>query len=130
MPHFGTASKTHLDTIEPEIQDVLKEAIKHTDFSIVWGFRDMEAQNQAFAAGRSQRRWPTSKHNSDPSIAFDVTPYPRGYNSTYKEFFEMATYILAAASKQGVPLRWGGHWKNFTGKGQYDRDWAHFEMIT
>jgi hypothetical protein len=43
---------------------------------------------------------------------------------------EMATYVFAAASKLGVPIRWGGHWKNYTGRGFYDRDWAHFEKIT
>jgi hypothetical protein len=52
------------------------------------------------------------------------------YDATYKQFFEMATYILAAAVKLGVPIRWGGHWKNYTGRGENDRDWAHFEKIT
>lgn len=130
MPAFGTTSKQALATLEPELQDVLNEAIKHYDFSVVWGFRDMEAQNKAFSEGSSRNRWPTSKHNASPAIAFDIVPYPSGYASAYEEFYAMATYILAAAAAQGVHLRWGGHWINYTGKGHYDRDWAHFEIIT
>jgi hypothetical protein len=89
-----------------------------------------KAQNLAYSTGSSRNRWPTSKHNAYPSNAFDIVPYPAMYDATYKQFFEMATYILAAAVKLGVPIRWGGHWKNYTGRGENDRDWAHFEKIT
>ena len=130
MPAFGRASNRKLATIDGELQDVLDEAIKHFDFTIVWGHRDMEAQNTAFASGNSRNRWPTSKHNATPSLAFDIVPYPEKYDASWERFFEMATYILAAASSLGVPIRWGGHWKNYTGRGEFDRDWAHFEKIT
>lgn len=130
MPHFGPKSKEHLVTIDKELQDVLNEAIKHIDFSIIWGHRDMDAQNSAFQEGRSRNRWPTSKHNAYPAIAVDIVPYPGMYDASYSRFFELATYVMAAACKQGVHLRWGGHWKNYTGRGEYDRDWAHFELIT
>lgn len=130
MPHFSQTSKEKLKTLDPELQDVLEEAIKYVDFSIVWGHRDMEAQNAAFNQGKSRNRWPTSKHNSFPSNAVDIVPYPNGYNATYSKFFELSSYILAIASQQGVPLKWGGHWKNYTGQGENDRDWAHFEIMT
>ncbi len=129
MPQFGKKSKERRDSVDMDLQEVLNEAIKYYDFSIVWGYRDMEAQNKAFAEGRSTRRWPTSRHNIFPALAFDVVPYPEGYEASYEQFYEMATYILAAASDFGVPLRWGGHWLNYTGKGHNDRDWAHFERI-
>lgn len=129
MPTFGQRSRKALDTCDDDIQMVLEGAIKHVDFSIIWGWRGMEEQNEAFNAGRSRNRWPTSKHNATPSIACDIVPYPGGYDASYKQFFEMATYILAVASELGVSLRWGGHWKNYTGQGEYDRDWAHFEKL-
>ena len=130
MPHFSRTSKEKLRDLDEELQDVLNEAIKHFDFSIVWTHRGMEEQNKAYREGKSRNRWPTSKHNSYPSVAFDIVPYPGGYNASYKAFFEMATYVYAASSMKGVPLRWGGHWKNYTGRGENDRDWAHFEKIT
>jgi len=112
-----------------ELQEVLNEAIKHFDFSIVWGHRGMEDQNEAFRSGNSKLRWPLSKHNALPSRAVDIVPYPNGYDASYAEFYELATYVLGAASALGVPLRWGGHWKNYTGRGENDRDWAHYEII-
>lgn len=89
----------------------------------------MDAQNKAFNSGKSRNRWPTSKHNAFPSNAVDIVPYPHGYEASFKAFFELSTYILASASEQGVPLKWGGHWKNYTGQGENDRDWAHFEIM-
>ena len=127
MPQFGKSSREKRNTCDAELQKILDEAIKHIDFTVVWGHRDMEEQNRAYNDGHSRNRWPTSKHNSYPARAFDIVPYPQGYDATYAQFFELATYILASASALGVRLEWGGHWKNYTGKGSNDRDWAHFE---
>ena len=129
MPSFGKRSRKAVASCDEECQDVLNEAIKFFDFSVIWGFRGMEEQNDAFRKGQSRNRWPTSKHNSLPSVAFDIVPYPDGYEADLAEFYEMATYIYAAATRLGVHLEWGGHWKNYTGKGHNDRDWAHFEKI-
>jgi hypothetical protein len=96
--------------------------------TIVTGHRDMADQNKAFNAGKSQLRFPNSRHNSHPSEAFDIIPYPSGWSASYEEWFELATYVLRAGLQLGVDLEWGGHWKNFTGKGDKDRDWAHFEI--
>lgn len=129
MPSFGTRSKEALETLDPELRDVLEEAIEDYDFSIIWGHRGEEDQNHAFATGKSKLQWPQSKHNRFPSMAVDIVPYPELYEASYEKFFEMATYVLAAASRLGIPLRWGGHWLNYGGPGYYRRDWAHFEII-
>lgn len=127
MPHFGEASRTRLNQCRQDLQGVLNEAIKHVDFAIVTGFRDMAEQNSAFAEGKSQLRWPRSRHNTYPAEAFDIIPWPAGWDATYEQWYELATYILRAGGELGVNLEWGGHWKNFTGGGDKDRDWAHFE---
>lgn len=80
----------------------------------------MEEQNRAFDEGYSQLRYPASRHNSDPSMAVDLIPYPTGYNSI-KEFYKMATYIMMAANELEIPIQWGGHWRNF-------KDYPHFEL--
>lgn len=121
MPSFGENSKKHLNTCSPSLKQVLHSAIKHYDFSVIWGFRDMKEQNEAFKAGNSTLRWPKSRHNSFPAEAFDVIPYPDGFEASEEEFYKMATYILVAASKLGVRLRWGGHWTK-------PKDMAHFEL--
>lgn len=121
MPSFGTKSKQRLSTCEVELQDVLNEAIKHFDFSVIDGHRDMETQNRYFNEGVSKVRWPNSNHNTYPSRAVDVVPYPVDWDD-HAAFYVMATHILAASTKLGVRLRWGGHWKNF-------KDFPHFELM-
>jgi hypothetical protein len=74
-----------------------------------------------YTEGFSTVRWPDSKHNKYPSRAFDVIPYPEGFAADTEEFNLLATHILCAAAKLGVPLRWGGHWQHF-------KDLAHFEL--
>lgn len=121
MPSFGKNSRKHRDSCHPDLIKVLDEAIKHFDFSCIWGHRGKDAQNWAYNTGHSKLMWPQSKHNKKPSLAFDVVPYPGGFNNTDYAFYEQATYILGAASKLRVPLKWGGHWNNF-------KDLAHFEL--
>ena len=122
MPSFGANSKKHRDTCHPDLIEVLDEAIKHFDFSCIWGHRSQAHQDRAYNEGHSKVKWPNSKHNHQPSRAFDVIPYPGGFDNPDHVFTEMATHIWGAASKLGVRLRWGGHWKNF-------KDLAHFELI-
>jgi len=121
MPSFGTNSKRHRDTCHPDLQKVLNEAIKHYDFSVIWGHRGQAEQDRAFNEGNSKVQWPNSKHNHQPSKAFDVVPYPGGLQNPDEEFYVLATHILGAASQCGVRLRWGGHWTSF-------KDLAHFEL--
>ena len=121
MAQFGKNSKLHYSTIHPDLQAVLDEAIKHFDFSIIWGHRNEQQQNKAFIGGFSTKRWPNSRHNSLPATAFDVVPYPGAFKASDKEFYLMATHIYQAASKFNIPIVWGGHWTR-------PRDLAHFQL--
>lgn len=121
MPHFSQRSKDNLKDVDPRLKEILNEAIKHVDFTVVWGHRGEAEQNAAFDRGASRLRWPRSRHNTLPSQAVDIVPYPGLYNAGEERFYEMATYVFAEAARLGVPLRWGGHWNNF-------KDWAHFEI--
>jgi peptidoglycan L-alanyl-D-glutamate endopeptidase CwlK len=109
MPRFGRRSTERLTAVDEELRKVLNEAIKHVD-------------------GTSKVPWPGSKHNHIPARAVDITPYPAGYDASKEEWYELASYVFAAGAKYNVRLRWGGHWKNYTGQGEDDRDWAHFEL--
>jgi peptidoglycan L-alanyl-D-glutamate endopeptidase CwlK len=106
-----------------DLQHVLEEAIKHVDFSVICGHRGKEDQDQAFMQGKSTLQWPASKHNLLPSHAVDIAPYPKLYSATDEEWAILATHVLGAASKLGVKVRWGGHWKRFVDK-------PHFEIIS
>ncbi len=128
MPLLGTRSKKNLEEVDSDLVSVLLLAIVFYDFSVIWGFRNEEEQDQMYEEGHTRNPWPTSNHNTKPSRAVDIVPYPNGYDASYREFCELATYMFAAASILDVRLKWGGHWLNYTGKGFDDRDWAHWEL--
>ncbi len=120
MPRLSNKGVERLATCDPKIIAIFEEVIKKYDFSVIFGHRGEEQQNEFFAEGSSQKQWPNSKHNSLPSRAIDAVPYPTLYFDI-PEFFVFATYVFAEANKQGVKLVWGGHWRKF-------KDYAHWEL--
>ena len=141
MPVFSRASRSKLYTLDNRLARVLEEAINIVDFKIVCGHREEQEQNRLYALGRSKLKWPRSKHNSWPSMAVDVVPYPlnhfpntRENRSTYTKdiarFYYLAGTILTVAHFQKISLRWGGDWdrdKDFTDQ-TFD-DLLHFELV-
>lgn len=120
MPRFSILSEIRLSGCHPELQRVMREAIKYTDFSVVCGHRNEADQNRAYAEGFSKLRWPNSRHNTNPSEAVDVIPYPTGYKDA-NEFYHLAGVIESTAARLGVPLTWGGRWTSFV-------DLPHWEL--
>lgn len=133
MPKFGSASRTQLATCHPKLQEVMNEAIKFIDFTVLEGFRGKEAQNAAYAAGNSQKKWPNGNHNRNPSTACDVTPFPADWSDkavAHERFVYLAGYIMATAERMGIPLRWGGDWNmNDDTRDENFRDYGHFELV-
>ena len=76
MPSFSDKSLSKLGTCDPRLQRVFHDVIRHFDCTILEGHRDKERQNQMVEEGKSKVRWPNGKHNTVPSSAVDVTPYP------------------------------------------------------
>lgn len=107
MPAFSTLSEQRLQTCDPRLQAILKEAIRHVDFTIMCGFRGPDEQEDAYRTGRSKVRWPNSKHNRRPSVAVDLAPFPVDWTDTAR-FARLAGYIERIAHEQGIKLRWGG----------------------
>jgi len=130
MPHYSNKSKNILSTCHPLIQDVFNEVIKHFDCTILAGFRSFDEQNEAYESGKSQLKFPESKHNQDPSHAIDVAPYPINW-SDRDRFHLFGGYVLATARQMGVQLRWGGDWDRDTEtKDNGFDDLPHFELIS
>lgn len=120
MPSFSKRSLDNLKQCDPRLQKVAHEAIKTFDFVVTCGHRGKEAQNKAFAEKKSKLKWPDSKHNKTPSLAFDAAPYPIDWNDI-KRFDQMGAVMKAAARSVGVKITWGGDWKSFV-------DRPHFEV--
>ncbi len=128
MPKLSPKSEERLLTCDQRLQRVAREAIKCFDFAVLTGHRGKEEQNEAFAAGNSKERWPDSKHNSIPSAAFDVAPFPIDWKDSDR-FVLLAGCILGIAHTLGIKLRWGGDWNgNFKVSDERFLDLGHFEL--
>jgi peptidoglycan L-alanyl-D-glutamate endopeptidase CwlK len=111
MPVFGKASKAKLATVDSRLVEVLEEAIKIIDFTVLVGHRGKEDQDKAVAEGKSKLGWPNSKHNSLPSKAVDIAPYPIDW-SDRERFTYLAGIVKGIAHSKGYKVVWGGDWNN------------------
>lgn len=128
MPSFSQTSKDRLATCDARLQRVMNEVIKHFDCTIIIGHRGEQAQNEAFASGKSQKQWPNGNHNSMPSKAVDVAPFPVDWNDS-KRFYYFAGFVMATAKAMGIKLRFGGDWNRDTQlKDNKFNDLVHFEI--
>lgn len=143
MASFGKESERNVSECHPDLQKVLRLAIKIFDFKVLCGLRNEDKQQQAVIEKRSKAEYPKSNHNRSKkkdgsydytqSDAADCVPWPiqwpdirkqttKEYVKRMGQFYFMAGVILACAFTLGVKLRWGGHFKSFF-------DGPHFERV-
>lgn len=125
---FSKSSMKQLGSCHPQLQWFFDEVIKHYDCTIIEGHRGEERQNELYRTGQSKVEYPNSKHNSHPSMAVDVAPYPIDWNDT-KRFYHFAGFVLGLAAEFGVDIRWGGDWDSDNDlNDQTFMDLVHFEL--
>lgn len=115
---LGVSSNRELDTCHPKLQKLMREVDRRMskrkliDVTVVCGHRGEGAQELAFRQHRSTKQWPDSKHNTLPSHAVDVAPYPTDWNDR-ESFALLAGYILAVADDLDIEVNAGALWKKF-----------------
>jgi hypothetical protein len=129
MPRYSNRSAIKLAECDERIQKVFNTVIETVDNTILVGHRNESDQEEMYETGRSQVQWPNSMHNSLPSKAVDVAPYPIDWNDR-ERFTLFAGYVLGVAENMGIKLRWGGDWdRDFkTSDNSFD-DLVHFELL-
>ena len=128
MPHFGKKSKERLSTCHEDLQKVFNEVIKVVDCSILEGHRDERRQEKLYAEGKTKVHYPMGRHNTKPSRAVDVVPYPVDWEDR-ERFHLFSGGVLRMASRMGITLRWGGDWNmNFNVDDNKFDDFPHFEL--
>lgn len=129
MAAFSAKSVERLKTCHPDLQKVFAEVVKHRDCTVLCGHRSQAEQDQAVKDGMSKTPWPKSKHNSTPSMAVDVAPYPVDWKDK-ERFTHFAGFVLGIAATFGIKLRWGGDWL-LDGTPSNDKfyDGPHFEIV-
>ncbi len=97
-----TDTKKKLETCDTRLIILVKQLAAQMDILVVCGHRTKEEQNDAFKRGNSKLKWPKSGHNSWPSKAVDLAPYPdgkldwadaEGFKSMQEKAREIATML-------------------------------------
>jgi len=136
MPKFSQASFSKLSTCHADLQALFYEVIKYYDCTILEGYRNQEDQEAAYAKGNTKLHWPHGKHNHQPSMAVDVTPYPIDFNNN-KTAYWFGGYVMGIAQKlkdEGKmthSIRWGGAWNGIDKFNTPNmlNDLVHFELV-
>lgn len=129
MPKFSDHSKSKLQSCHNDLQTIMNDAIKIFDFKIAEGHRGEADQNRYSNEGFSKLKYPDSKHNSYPSLAADIDPYPIHFGLK-ERYYYLAGIIKAVAERHGIKIRWGGDWDSdddFYDQRLYDL--RHFELL-
>lgn len=137
MNHFSDTSKERLKTCHRDLQTLFAHVIQEFDCSIVCGHRDKEAQDKAFAEGKSKLQYPQSKHNRTPSWAVDAAPYEKDHIDWSKsQMIAFAFYVKGVADRLYITgvmshrVRLGADWnQNNDIDDETFLDAPHFELI-
>jgi peptidoglycan L-alanyl-D-glutamate endopeptidase CwlK len=128
MPKFGKKSKYKLLSCDYRLQEVFNEVIKYVDCSVLEGHRDERTQDRYFEEGKTKVRYPMGRHNTKPSRAVDVVPYPIDWEDR-ERFHLFSGFVLGMARRMGYVIRWGGDWNmNFEVDDNKFDDFPHFEI--
>lgn len=128
MPRFSQRSKERLATCDKRLQRVFNRVIDTVDCTILEGHRSEEKQNEAYRTGHSKVQWPDSRHNTLPSLAVDVAPYPIDWRDR-ERFTLFAGFALGVAAGEGVRIVWGGDWnRDFRVADNSFDDLVHFQV--
>ena len=128
MPRFGRKSKERLATCDERLQEVFNEVIQFVDCSVLEGHRSQERQDKLYDEGKTKVKFPRGRHNSNPSRAVDVTPYPVDWEDRERQTL-FAGFVLGIARAKGIKLRWGGDWDmDFKVMDNRFDDFPHFEV--
>ena len=109
MNKWSNTSKERLEQCDERLQALAEAVLQIHDCSVLTGHRSENAQNQAYVEGYSSIQWPNSKHNSQPSLAIDLAPFPIDWKNT-KRFYYFAGIVMGVAKQMNLPIRWGGDW--------------------
>lgn len=132
MYTYSSRSRRALSTTHKLIQMIFNEAINHIDISVLEGYRDEKAQNEAYAKGNSQVKFPHSKHNTYPSMAVDAVPYPIDWKDTQRmTYFSGVIKGIASVMLKGTgyKLIGGIDWDDDMNIKEHKfLDYPHFEL--
>jgi peptidoglycan L-alanyl-D-glutamate endopeptidase CwlK len=127
MARFGKRSRSRLKGVNPKLVNILNEAIKLMDLTILEGLRSVERQKELVASGASK----TMKSKHLKGMAVDVTPYPVDFDSAkgINRHYYMAGMLRGIAHMMKITVRSGADWDSDGEiKDQKFNDLVHLEL--
>ncbi len=129
MPNrWGPQSRAARASCAPELQTLADNCLIHWNCSVLEGHRGELAQNLHFKEGRSKVQFPKSKHNSMPSRAIHLAPYPLDWDDL-EEWTQFGFFVLGVAVSLSIGIRWGRDWdQDGDLNDQTFNDYSHYEL--
>ena len=128
MPKFSERSTDKLLSCEADLIRLFNEVVKHHDCTVTCGFRSQLEQAEAYRNGTSQLRFPDSKHNTYPSSAVDVVPYPIDWNDLDR-FLVFIGFVRGVASQMGIDIVSGVDWdSDYQMRDTNFMDYPHYQL--
>lgn len=115
MYKFGNRSLSSLATVHEVLQDIASVALTHSeyDFMVVEGARSKDRQQELIAQGASfvsnSKHIPVEPHGK--ARAIDVAAFVNGAVSWDAKYYDAIAEAFAIASREFLPIRWGGSWQ-------------------
>ena len=109
---LGECSRQRLEGVHPDLVQVVERAIQITpvDFTVLEGLRTIQRQQELLASGATT----TLKSRHLTGHAVDLGALVGGkVRWDWPLYHKIAAAVKQAAKEVGVPIEWGGDWKNF-----------------
>ena len=124
MYKWSKKSSDLLATCDKRLQDLANAMLERSkfDLTIIEGYRTKDEQERAFQEGKSKAHYGQSKHNTFPSKAIDIAPYPISWDKNDIRWWKMIALAYEVARIKNIKIRSGVF---FTGL----EDYPHIEII-
>ncbi len=127
---LSDSSIANLENVHPDLVTLVRDVSQFCPIRVLCGYRDQAAQNQAVKNGNSKTPWPTSKHNSVPSLAIDLCIEPYNPDDALQCLY-LNAFVMGFGIARGLKLRSGADW---TGKfspstSPSPKDYFHIELL-
>lgn len=119
---FGKASLERLNKCDMRLDALCKRMLERSDFdlTVTCGYRGKEEQEKAFDEGKSKAHFGQSKHNSFPSKAVDICPYPINWDTKDPRWYQMVALAYDCARELNIKIRCGAFFSF--------KDFPHIEL--
>ena len=107
---LGQRSLSRLEGLHPDLVRVVKKAadMSDLDFTVLEGLRSVDRQKQLMKQGAT--RTMNSRHITGHAV--DLGAMVGGsVRWDWALYLKLAEVVRIAASRENVPIRWGGTWK-------------------